>query len=239
MSVTRSLLMSLALAVFSMSPAGAQDEATALRGVLGKLLPGGKIDSLKPTPIAGIYEVLVAGRIYYFTKDGAYLLRGDLIDVATQHNLTEDTRRGMRLATLDRLTEASMIVYSPANPKHTVTVFTDVDCPYCARFHREVPKLVEMGVKVRYAAFPRRGIPSENYDRMVSVWCAKDPTQALTDAKEQRPIETAVCENPVKEHFGQGHSLGVAGTPTLILDSGELVGGYVPFRKLVQMLENG
>lgn len=239
MPVSRWLLLGLALATLSTSPAGAQDDVKVLKNTLDKLLPGSEVDSLKATPIAGLYEVSVAGRIFYFTKDGAYMLRGDLIDVATRHNLTEDTRRGIRLTALDKLGETSMIVYSPENPKHTVTVFTDVDCPYCARFHREVPKLVEMGVKVRYAAFPRRGIPSENYDRMVSVWCAKDPQRAMTEAKEQRPIEAAKCENPVKEHFGQGHSLGVAGTPTLILDNGELVGGYVPYRRLVQMLEKG
>ena len=206
---------------------------------LRHVLPGGHFRSVAPTPIAGLYEVVFAGRVFYFTADGAYLLRGDLIDVKARHNLTEDRRKGMRLEALRALGEDSMIVYSAQNRRHTVTVFTDVDCPSCARFHREVPKLLERGVTVRYAAFPRGGIPSKSYDRLVSVWCAGDRRQAFDAAVSGQPVARARCENPVKRHFAEGHGLGVGGTPTLILDDGELISGYVPYRELLQMLGHG
>ena len=226
------------LAVMTASATHAED-ADALRAVLARLLPEGEIESIKPTPVPGLYEVVVGGRVYYFTESGSHLLRGDIIDLATRRNLTEDTRRAQRLRRLDALGERSMVVFSPDEPKHTVTVFTDVDCAYCVRLHREVPQLMELGVKIRYLAFPRKGIPSGNYDRMVSVWCATDPLQAMTDAKEQRPLEKMLCDNPVKTHYEEGQSLGITGTPTLILDDGRKVGGYVPYRRLLHMLENG
>ncbi|MFT5393256.1 MAG: thiol:disulfide interchange protein DsbC [Gammaproteobacteria bacterium] len=238
MKTSRALLVLPLLLMWSLA-APAAGELDSLRATMQKLLPPGGEYEIKQTPVDGLYEVQFAGRIWYFTKDGNYVLRGDLIDVSTKRNLTEETRRTMRVASLERLGEASMIVYSPENPKYTVTVFTDIDCPYCAKFHREVPKLNELGIKVRYAAFPRRGLSGKNYDRMVSVWCAKDPLQAMTDAKEQKPLAPAVCDNPVKSHYGEGHALGVGGTPTIILDNGELVGGYVPYGQLLQMLEAG
>lgn len=224
------------LVVLFVTPVHAQ-EYEKLRETLKSVLPGGQIDAIQPTPVKGVVEVQYSGRIFYFTEDGAHFFRGDLIDVAARSNLTENTRRGQRLRTLEKMGESSMVVYSPEKPQHTITVFTDVDCPYCARFHNEVPQLNELGVKVRYAAFPRQGIPSANYDRMVSVWCAGDPLQAMTDAKAGKSIAKATCENKVKEHFDKGQALGVGGTPTIILDSGDLVGGYVPYKQLVLMLQ--
>ena len=237
-SLARVILGAL-LSLFAVGAPVHAEGTEALRAVLANLLPDRQIESIKLTPIPTLYEVVVGGRIYYFTESGSYLLRGDIINVATRRNLTEDTRRTQRLMTLDGLGEESMVVFSPENPKYTVTVFTDVDCPYCVRLHREVPQLMERGVKVRYLAFPRKGIPSENYDRMVSVWCANDPLQAMTDAKEQRPLEQKSCDSPVQTHYKEGQALGISGTPTLILDNGRQVGGYVPYRRLMQMLESG
>jgi thiol:disulfide interchange protein DsbC len=238
MSVTRRFLIPLLLVGLPAAAVRADAELQGLRETLGTLIPPDQIESIERTPVNGLYEVVFGGRLYYFSADGAYLLRGELIEVASRRNLTEDRRRTIRLSALDGLGESTMIVFSPERPKHTITVFTDVDCPYCARFHLEVPKLNEMGVKVRYAAFPRQGIPSTGYDRMVSVWCAKDQRQAMGDAKSQRPVAPAACENPVRRHFELGQALGVGGTPTIILDNGEVVGGYVPYRQLVERLES-
>lgn len=238
MFVVRWFLTLLLLAGWPAVAVQADTELSGLREKLGTLIPPDQIESIERTPVSGLYEVVFGGRLYYFSADGAYLLRGELIDVASRRNLTEDRRRTIRLSVLDRLGERTMIVFSPERPKHTVTVFTDVDCPYCARFHLEVPKLNELGVKVRYTAFPRQGIPSNGYDRMVSVWCAKDPRQAMGDAKAQRPVASVTCENPVRSHFELGQALGVGGTPTIVLDNGEVVGGYVPYRQLVERLES-
>ena len=140
---------------------------------------------------------------------------------------------------VDAIDPDTYIVFAPRKPRHTVTVFTDVDCPYCAKFHLEVPDLNELGVRVRYAAWPRTPPGTESYARSVSVWCAGDPHQAMTDAKAGREIEPATCENPVAEHFEVGQRIGVRGTPSIMTETGELIGGYVPYRELVQKLDQG
>ena len=205
------------------------------RSIAGDEGPG----TVGPTPVPEFYEVRVRGEFVYVTADGRFFLHGDLYDSRSRRNLTETSRREVRLEVVDAIDSETFIVFAPAKPKHMVTVFTDVDCPYCAKFHLEVPELNKLGVRVRYAAWPRTPPGTESYARSVSVWCADDRRQAITDAKAGREIEPATCDNPVQKHFEAGERVGVSGTPTIVTEDGEVIGGYVPFRELVQMLEQG
>ena len=175
----------------------------------------------------------------YVTADGRYFVHGDLYDSQSRRNLTEASRREERLGVVDASAPDTFIVFAPREAKQEVTVFTDVDCPCCAKFHLEVPELNELGVRVRYAAWPRTPPGTQSYARSVSVWCARDQHQAMTDAKAGREIEPATCENPIQEHFEAGQRVGVRGTPTIVTETGELIGGYVPYRELVERLERG
>ena len=128
-----------------------------------------------------------------------------------------------------------MIVFSPDSPDspaETVTVFTDVDCGYCAKLHSEMADYLAEGIAVRYIAFPRAGIPSKSYDTMVSVWCADDQQQAMTDAKARREVPPKSCDNPVASQYEMGRLVGVRGTPTIVMSTGDMVPGYLPAREL-------
>ncbi|MCU0934948.1 MAG: DsbC family protein [Gammaproteobacteria bacterium] len=208
----------------------------AVSQALAKLIPDMAPTSVKPAPAAGLYEVVYGPEVVYVTADGAYLLKGDVIDLKTQDNLTEDRRTAARLKALEDLGEANMIVFGPKDAKHTVTVFTDVDCPYCVKVHQEVPELNRQGVKVRYLAYPRAGVGSPGYRKTVSVWCAPDRNQALSDAKSGKAVPEKTCDSPVDEHYMMGQMLGISGTPTLVLDDGRMIPGYVPAARLVQAL---
>ena len=130
-----------------------------------------------------------------------------------------------------------MIVFAPEVVRHTITVFTDVDCGYCARMHRQMADYNRLGIKIRYTAFPRAGVGSSTWDKMVSVWCAKDQHNAITDAKAGNAIEPRSCPNPVREQYEAGRAIGVTGTPALVLESGEIIPGYVPPDELASRLD--
>ena len=231
----------LALSLLACLPAAlsAQDVVPpAITQALANLVPGMAPTSVRPAPAVGLYEVVYGPEVVYITADGAHLVKGDLIDVKTQDNLTEDRRSGARLQALEDLGESSMIVFGPKDAKHTVTVFTDIDCPYCVKLHQEVAELNRQGVKVRDLAYPRAGLNSAGYRKTVSVWCAPDRNQALTDAKSGKPVPEKSCENPVEDHYTMGQMLGINGTPTLVLDDGRIVPGYVPAARLVQALQS-
>jgi thiol:disulfide interchange protein DsbC len=217
-----------------------ENETAKIRSVLKQHFPDITVDEISDSPVKGISQVSAAGSILYVTNDGHYAFNGDIIDLQnSQTNLTEDVRKQARLNGLKALGQQNMIVFSPKNPKYTVTVFTDVDCGYCRKLQSEMPKINSLGIAIRYLAFPRTGPNTPTFDKMVSVWCAKDKKQALTLAKEDKPIEPNLCpNNDVMKEFQFGMKIGVSGTPTLIFEDGTMIPGYLPPEKLLEAAEH-
>jgi thiol:disulfide interchange protein DsbC len=235
-------LMALAvlLPLFSTTaPALAESDLQAIKRTISERLPGATVDHVAPSPIKGIYEVGVdGGDIIYVSADGRYLLSGVMIDLVTQENLTERVLAGRRAKVLDGVPENSMIIYEPEGEvKHTLTTFTDIDCPYCRKMHREMALLNRMGIRVRYMLFPRAGVASKSYVKAVSVWCSDDQQGELTKAKTGAIPEIRECQNPVREHMALARRLGLQGTPYTITDTGRAIGGYVPAPELLESLE--
>ena len=208
-----------------------------LKDKLEALLPGMIVQSLEPLENTGLYEALVDGEIIYFSKDGRYVFQGDIIDIESRQNITENKRIGLKKEVLASFNEADMIIFEPEKTKHTLTVFTDIDCGYCRKLHQQISEYNALGIKVRYMAFPRSGIDSESFDKAVNVWCADDPKQAMTDSKSGANIEVNKCDDPIKDHFEAGRQLGVTGTPALFLESGQLLPGYIPPMRLKKILD--
>lgn len=217
----------------------AESHLQALKLKIAERLPGASIDHVAPTPVNGIYEVGVNGtEIYYVSADGRYLLSGVLMDLVTQENLTEQVLAGQRADILKAVPEDSMIIFESDGPvKYTVTTFTDIDCPYCRKMHREMSLLNRMGIRVRYMLFPRAGIGSISYEKAVSVWCAEDQQSEMTKAKSGAMPELRDCDNPVREHMALGRRLGLRGTPYTITDTGRAIAGYMPAPELFDSLE--
>jgi thiol:disulfide interchange protein DsbC len=214
------------------------DPNAAIRQSLGKALPGVALDQIKPSPIQGISEVLVGPRLFYISDDGKYLLQGSLIEVETRKDISEERRKSIRLDAINKVGTDNMIIFPAEKERHTITVFTDLDCGYCRKLHSEIKQYNAEGITVRYLMFPRAGIDSASYDKAVSVWCADDRAAALTLAKAGGEITPRKCDNPVKDEYELGGLLGVTGTPALILDNGELLPGYVPAKRLAQALDS-
>ena len=203
------------------------------------ILPDAKVAAISASAIEGLYEVIVGGEVLYLSGDGRYALQGDLMDLEQRRNLSEERRAEVRRLALAAVDVNKTIEFAPETAKHAIYVFTDVDCSYCRRMHNEIDQLLGAGVAVRYLAFPRAGLGTESYRKTVSVWCAKDRRQALTDAKLGKAVEPVECENPVSDQFQLGQRLGVRGTPAIYLKSGEQIGGYVPPGQLLEYLKRG
>lgn len=229
------LVFALCLSVFACT-ANAEADFKDLRAKVAKSFPGVTIKAIRQTPITGVYEIEIGARVFYVSGDGKFLLIGDMVDLDKRKNLTEQRRQKIALNLLNQVGEDNMIVIGPKHPKRTITVFTDVDCPYCQRLHRDVPKLNEDGVRVRYLFFPRAGLQSRTYQKSVAVWCAKDRVKAIGIAKSGGGLEMKTCPNPVAEHYHLAEQLDVDGTPTIYLDDGRRIGGYVPPDRLLALL---
>ncbi len=225
----------LAAAVSAPSLAAPED---VIRAVFAQQFPSARIDHLSATPIPGIYQVGLGSTVLYASADGRYVFQGKLVDLSTRADLSESYLSRVRLERLADYDEARMIVFEPkGEAKHTVTVFTDIDCPYCRKLHDEMGEYADLGVRVRYMLYPRAGLQSPSGRKAVSVWCSSDRQEQLTFAKAGGSPEPRTCDNPVEEHLALGRELGLRGTPMTITDSGEQIMGYVPARQLFAQME--
>lgn len=223
-----------ALAVLMVNSVRA-DEA-AIKKALNDFMPGAQVDSVTPTEIKGLFEVVTGGNIFYTSEDGRYLLQGQLFDAVEKKNITENKLAGVRKLALDQVGEKNMIIFKPAAGKHVVSIFTDIDCGYCRKLHSEIDQYMAQGITVRYLFFPRAGKGSESYSKAVSVWCAADKQKSLTAAKKGDSLETKTCDNPVDQHMALGEAFGMSGTPMIVTEKGNILPGYVPATQLAKIL---
>ena len=228
------LLAGALLATLCTAAVADEDKAKA---AIQSLVPGASIDSIADAAVPGFYEVVIGGQIVYVSTDGKYLLQGSVYDIQGKTDLTEKARAGIRREALKTLGKDKRIVFAPENPKHTVTVFTDIDCGYCRRLHQQMDEYNKLGIAVEYLFFPRSGLGTESFDKAVNVWCAADRKEALTAAKAGEALESKTCANPIEEEFALGAKIGINGTPAVIAADGTQLGGYVPPEQMLQRLD--
>jgi len=230
--------------VISSSFAFAADAAQVITQKLNQNLPRVQIESITQSKLPSLYEVVLAsGEIIHVSSDGSYILSGDLLALSAGGltNVTEERRSKDRIKTLATLKDKDMVVFeSKGKEKGELLVFTDTSCGYCQKFHGEVPALNDLGITVKYLAWPRQGVTSPTGKLMADVWCADDKQQAMTAAKTRKSVlETNVTCNSVpiiQAQVDLGRKLGVNGTPAIYLNDGRKVGGYRTAADLVKEL---
>ena len=205
---------------------------------LSRLSSDFEISDVKETPIKGIYQVTIGPDVIYMSRDGNYVLKGEILDIGNRRNLTEDFRAQTRINLLNTISDSEYIEFSSTKTKNYIYVFTDVDCGYCRKLHRDVPELNSMGIAVRYLAYPRAGVDSIIGEEMRNVWCAENRQKALTTSKNRQPIEVKVCNAPIARHHALGRELGVTGTPAIFLENGRKLPGYIPPDELYEQINN-
>ena len=221
--------------------AHAADDDAALEAVRVKM--SAMFESIDPesvtlSPIDGWYTIQQGSIIAYVSDDGRYLLQGDLIDLETQQNLTENSRNDARRDLVAALGDDRAILFSPSEVKHSVTIFTDVDCTYCRKLHSQIDDYLANGIEIRYVLYPRNGPASKSWSTSEDVWCAKDRGEALTAAKLDRAFETSKCDaSVVSDHYALGRDVGLNGTPAIVLEDGTLLSGYMPPEQLSMRLQ--
>ncbi|MDU9389632.1 bifunctional protein-disulfide isomerase/oxidoreductase DsbC [Pseudomonas japonica] len=235
------LIQTLAAAALALvtSFAVADDAEQAIRKTLKSLESEVPVDSISSSPLNGLYEVkLQGGRVLYASADGQFLVQGYLFQMQDGKpvNLTEKTERQAIAKTINAIPAAEMVVYPAKGPvKSHITVFTDTTCPYCHKLHAEVPELNRLGIEVRYVAFPRQGLGSPGDEQLQAVWCSKDRNGALDKMIDGKEIKAAKCENPVGKQFAMGQSIGVNGTPAIVLEDGQVIPGYQPAPQVAKL----
>lgn len=210
------------------------------RAAIVKKIEGLKLEDVRMTPINGVYEITRGSELSYASSDGKYVIFGDLWDIDSDSNVSETRRRAIRARLIESVPESEMLVFSPKNPKYTITVFTDVDCGYCRRLHSQIADYNRLGIRVRYLFYPRSGPNTESWYKAEAVWCSPNRNDALTRAKSGEEIKAPKCPaDIVARDYELGRKLQVEGTPAIFLASGEMLPGYAPPTELAKYLKTG
>ena len=224
-------LMLLSLLVAVASGAARADDA-AIQKTLDKL--GVQKSEIQASPIAGMKTVITENGVLYITDDGKHLLQGPLYDLSGSAplNVTNQILKGK----LDAL-QGQMIVYKAAHEKHQITVFTDITCGYCHKLHEQMKEYNDLGITVRYLAFPRQGLNSQAEKDMQSIWCTANRNKAYDAAFRGEAISPATCKTDIAAHYELGIQFGVQGTPAIVLEDGTVLPGYQAPKEMLAMLE--
>ena len=207
--------------------------------IRSKLLSIGlQVTKVEDSALPGLKQVLTNRGVFYISADAKTFIAGRMFNIDNNmENLTETALSGLRLEGLGKY-EESMIVFPAKDEKHTITVFTDTTCGYCRKLHAQMDDYNDLGITVRYLAFPRGGINSRSFDDIRSVWCSSDQHKAMDQAKSGANIELAKCDAPIAGHYNLGQASGVTGTPAIVLDDGTMIPGYKPPSALADILNH-
>jgi thiol:disulfide interchange protein DsbC len=188
------------------------------------------LEAVRAAP-GGLFEVVKGDDVVYVTSDGRYAVAGFLYDIDQRINVT-------RSALIGSLHDDDVIVFGPKNAPYTVTVFTDVDCQYCRKFHTQIAEYNRRGIRVRYVFYPRSGPGTESWRKAEAVWCSPDRAAALTQAKLGAAVpRSTLCKTHVAETFQLGNRLGIRGTPGIYSGHGDFISGYLSPDELLARLK--
>ena len=214
-----------------------------IRNSLEKILPAGsEIESIQESYIPGLYSVYYGDlEPIYVTKDGNFFIYGDVykINIDSISNITDLEISKRRSIVLSNLKPSELISFKSKNEKYSVTVFTDVDCGYCRKLHNQIEEYNKLGITINYAAFPRSGLGTGSFTKMVNAWCSDNTKLSLTRLKNNKEVDVNFCDNqPVSKHYAIGKKLGVTGTPAIFSTEGILIPGYLSPEDLLTKLKS-
>lgn len=209
-----------------------------VRESLAEKLPNIELEQISSTPVKDMYSLDLGDRYVYVTADGQYIFNGELIETETRQNLSQVALGKKRIDTIAAIPAANYIVFPAKDKKHSITVFTDIDCTWCRRLHSEIDTYTALGIEVRYLLRPRSGEQSLSWQKADAVFCSKDQLKNLTRAKQGIDIPMKTCENsPVRSNVEIAEKLGLMGTPVVLSEGGQYLGGYVAADQLIQQLD--
>ena len=213
-----------------------------IRLKLKNILPAGSvIESIEISNFEGIYKVYYGDlQPIYVSKDGEFFIYGDMYKIIDSKisNITNEEIKGRRVEILKTMNDDQFISFKSKNELSSITVFTDVDCGYCRKLHNQIAEYNKLGISIKYAAFPRSGLGTEAFSKMVGAWCSQDPKATLTDLKNDKKVNLSFCpDQPVAKHYVIGQKLGVTGTPAIFTSDGDLLPGYLPPEELAEKLK--
>lgn len=220
-------------------PAALGPEAAAIKKALEQKFPGAEVRGVTKTQYFGLYEVQFDDRIVYTDAKAKYLVVGAMYDVDSKVNLTEERQRKLNRVDVAQLPLDMAIKKVKGTGERTLYVFSDADCPFCAKLEQEL-KSVD-NVTIYTFLYPIDSLHPDAARKSRIIWCADDRAKAWDTYYETGalPNNKGDCENPVAKLAAVGAKYKVNATPTLVFADGTIVPGALPAQRLEVELATG
>ncbi len=216
------------------SGTGHADEAV-IRKAIQMRFPGAQIENVAKTPFAGVFEVVVGGRILYTDEKASFIFIGSLLDTRApaERNLTGERTAQLTAEALSKST-ASAIKRVRGNGKRTIYTLEDPNCGYCKAFHKELAKVNDVTIYT----FLWPILSADSTEKSKAIWCAKDRVKAWDDvmARGTVPQNDGKCETPLEKNKELAKRLGAQGTPAVYLADGRQLPGMMPADRVEEAL---
>ncbi|EFK96358.1 Protein disulfide-isomerase [sediment metagenome] len=209
------------------------------------MAPDVKILEIRPIPLKGLWEIAVESKgqkvITYVDFSKKYLISGALVDIKTKANLTQERFNEInKISKMDvsQIPLDDAIIMGEKDAKLRVIVFTDPDCPYCEKLHQEIKKVIEKRKDIAFVIKMYTLPYHEGADVKAKAIICEKSLALLDDAFAKKQLPAPKCDTKaIEENIKLAEKLGIRGTPTLILPSGNIVPGYKDAESLIGLID--
>jgi thiol:disulfide interchange protein DsbC len=211
----------------------AEDVAATLQKTLTARFPDIKVEKVGPSILPGIYEIVTPTEIVYSDASGDHLILGQIMDVKTRENLTQQRWNEINKMDFKALPFDQAIKLVKGQGKRKLAIFEDPFCPYCQELEHTLHSLDDVTIYI--FLYPLEGLHPGASKAARDIWCAKDPAAAWSDwmLNKKAPADLAECKRaPLEPVAALGERLRINSTPTMFFPDGSRIPGAITLEKL-------
>lgn len=195
---------------------------------------GAKVDGVRKTAYLGLYEVRLGTDLIYVDEKLTYIFNGEIIEAKSRKNLTQERVNKLLAINFSDLPLDQAVKIVRGSGKRVMATFEDPNCGYCKRLAKDMQSMTD--VTIYTFLFPI--LSQDSIDKAKSIWCSPDRAKAWMEwmVNGVRPNGGGDCANPIQDVVALGQKLGIRGTPTIFVSSGERIPGAVPVAQIEKAL---
>ena len=190
-----------------------------------KLGTNAKVRSVTPAPVSGLYEVLVGNDIFYTDASAKYLIQGEIIELASGKNITEQRQADLNRIKWIDLNQANAFKTVRGNGIRQLAIFSDPNCGYCKRLEKSLQQLDNVTIYTYLIPI----LSADSIQKAKQIWCSADSNKTYMDwmINGVAPSGKTDCSNPLDKNLTYAKTYGITGTPTLFFTDGSRFPGAV------------